>query len=260
MGTIEGAQVGGIIKLEPPGIAVATTCSSPNWFSVIFSAVFLPIISASQDVSQTPPVERNAAEQCVVDQTTAGKVANLRTQCRDSDRKVRAAFLHDLLTGTLSGVTVHRNGVRIDGAIIDEPIDINNAQILGDMWLEHCQFFGPVTMHHVTFPWNVSFEGSTFKDYADFESINVGHLAHFNSAVFEKGANFRYANIANNFDALGAVLHGSVFSDIKVGGDALFDNARFLGPVDFRYATSPTISVLTTQHFRTRNVELFSAA
>jgi hypothetical protein len=34
-----------------------------------------------------------------------------------------------LLTGALPGFKPHRNGVRIIGAIIDEAIDLTNAQI-----------------------------------------------------------------------------------------------------------------------------------
>ena len=47
--------------------------------------------------------------------------------------------------GIRPDVKLHRNGVRIIGACIDEPIDLENAQIPCEVHLEHCQFSKNVT-------------------------------------------------------------------------------------------------------------------
>jgi hypothetical protein len=49
------------------------------------------------------------------------------------------------------GVKLHRHGVRIIGAIIDEPIDLENAQIRCEVWLDHCQFNENVTFARANF-------------------------------------------------------------------------------------------------------------
>ena len=117
--------------------AVAARARSPiNWFLAICLAAFLTIISASAAVPPPSAEELNPAEKWVVAQVTAGEIADLsKTIPEEKDRKLSAHFVENLLTGTLSGVKLHRNGVRIIGAIIDEPIDMSNAQIPWEVWL-----------------------------------------------------------------------------------------------------------------------------
>jgi len=65
-------------------------------------------------------------------QVRAGEIADLSKQFPDKEkdkRKLSAHFLEALLTGTLPDVKPHPHGVRIIGAIIDEPVDLENAQI-----------------------------------------------------------------------------------------------------------------------------------
>jgi hypothetical protein len=117
------------MKLNPPNVAAASACSSVNWFLAIFAASFLPIISASTVVdSRTGAKELTPTEQWVVAQLTAGEVADL-IRHQEKDRKLSADFLQELLVGKLPGFKPHRNGLRIVGAIIDEPIDLRNALI-----------------------------------------------------------------------------------------------------------------------------------
>jgi hypothetical protein len=61
------------MKPNPPGVAAATRCSSVNWFSAIFVAPFLTIISASAAVPQAGAAGMNPAEKWVVAQIRAGK-------------------------------------------------------------------------------------------------------------------------------------------------------------------------------------------
>ena len=236
------------MELKVPVGAAVTARFPVNWFPIIFLAAFLAITSmlAAAD-AQSSAEELSPAEQWVVARVTAGETANLDAALNadhtkkfpeEKDRKLRARFLQELLTGTLPDVQPQRIGVRIVGATIDESIDISNAQIPWDIWLEYCQFMRSATIHHASFAWNVSFEYSTFKDVADFDHIRVGHLVSFHNAVFEGRVNFSSADIANNFEAHGARFQkdGAFFGGMKVGGAALFDNAEFEGPVNFSYA------------------------
>src|SRR5207237_1090904 len=125
-----------------------------NRFSAILSAAFLSNVSASTAVdSRTGANELTPTEQWVVAQVTAGDVANLETALNahhtkqfptESDRQLSADFLENLLMGTLPGVKVHRHGVQIKGACIDQPIDLKNARIPSEVHLENCIFKGLV--------------------------------------------------------------------------------------------------------------------
>ncbi len=54
-------------------------------------------------------------EQFVLRQVAAGEIADLKQEFGEAeeDRRLRARFLEELLTGELQGVKIHRRGVRI---------------------------------------------------------------------------------------------------------------------------------------------------
>ena len=184
---------------------------------------------------QTSAKELNDAEKWVVAQTTAGEVADLSEKFPGDKekRKLSAHFLEELLTGTL----LHRHGVRIIWAIIDEPIDLRNAQIACEVWLQHCQFNSSVTFDIASFAGAVSFDDSVFKAEAEFNGTKVASAAFFQKAVFEGSVNFAGADIAGEFTVQGAQFQNkekeATFSGMKVGYAAFFDKAVFEGPVKF---------------------------
>jgi uncharacterized protein YjbI with pentapeptide repeats len=235
------------MKRIPPGVGAAT----PSLFATVCSAIclkaFLTTISASAAThAQTKPGGFKPAEKWVVTQVTVGEIADLdaalnvdRTKKfpEEKDRKLRAHFLEDLLTGVLPGVKLHRHGVRIKGAIMDEPIDLENAQIPCEVELEDCQFSaGGTTFRSASFAGRVSFDNSTFKGDADFSRVKVEGDAFFNDATFEDVTPFTGADIAGNFQAQKAKFkkEGTAwFSGMKVGGDASFNDAIFEDMVQF---------------------------
>ena len=226
------------MKLKAPDAVAARARSPINWFSAIFLAAFLTIISASAAVPPPSAEELNGAGKWVVERVTAGKEADLSKQFHEEeDRKLSAHFLEDLLTDTLPNVKLHRHGVRISGAIIDEPIDLENAQIPCEVWLEHCQFNKSVTFRGASFVGQISFQNSTFKADADFNGMKVRGAALFNDAVFEGAVDFAGSDIAGNFDADGAQFQNeekeATFNSMKVRGVAFFRKAVFKGAVDF---------------------------
>ena len=226
------------MKLKAPDDAAATALSPINWFSGICLAAFLTIIYPSTGVAKSGAGELNATEQWVVTQTRAGEIADLSKQFPDKEkgkRKLSAHFLEELLTGALPGIKLHRHGVRIIGAIIDEPVDLENAQIPCEVWLEHCQFNASAAFNGANFAGTVSFENSAFKAEAGFNSMKAGRAV-FNDAVFEGPVDFISADIAN-FEANGAKFQNkekeATFNSMKVRGYAFFKNAVFEGPADF---------------------------
>src|SRR6266568_2477543 len=157
------------MKRIPLGVVAATGRSPLNWFLGICPLAFLIIISASAAAdAQTSTRELTAAEQWVVAQAAAGGIADLNKQFpNEADRQLSADFLETLLMGTRPDLRLHRHDVRIKGACVDEPIDLENAQIPCDVWLEHCQFNASVTSAGANFAANASFQGSTFNAEAN---------------------------------------------------------------------------------------------
>jgi fructose/tagatose bisphosphate aldolase len=94
--------------------------------------------------------------------------------------------------------------VRIIGAIIDEPIDLENAQIRCEVWLDHCQFNENVTFARANFAGGLLFDGSRFKEEANFNGMKVGDKISFRQAIFEGPVGFVGGDIASNFEAVGA--------------------------------------------------------
>jgi hypothetical protein len=203
-------------------------CSSPNYFSAILLTAFLTISSPSAAARQTGAEAMNPAEKWVLTQVTPGKEADLSTKFpEEKDRKLNARFLEILLTGA----TLHRHGVRIKGAIITEPIDLENAQIPCEVRLDQCRFDTDVSFAHANITGGLLFSRSTFRKVADFRGMKVGGDASFDFAVFEGHVDFRGADIAGDFQAQWAKFReGGDFSHIKVRGDDLrFDGALFGG-------------------------------
>ena len=132
----------------------------PIWFSAGLIAASVTTATATpQDASH----ELSPAEEFVVTQVLAGKEADLRKRFPDEkDRKLSGHFLEDLLTGALRGVKLHRHGVGISWAIVDEEIDLKNAKILGEVLLNHCQLMRPVSFDRASFAGTVSLDNSAF--------------------------------------------------------------------------------------------------
>jgi hypothetical protein len=177
------------------------------------------------------------AEEWVVTQTTAGEVADLSKQFPEKDkRKLSAHFLEELLTGALPGVKLHRHGVRIIGATFDEPVDLENAQIPCEVWLEHCQFNASAAFNGASFAGTVSFENSVFNADAGFNSMKSGRAV-FNNAVFEGPVDFVAGDVAGNFEMNEAKFQNKEktadFSGMRVRGYAFFKRAVFDGAADF---------------------------
>jgi uncharacterized protein YjbI with pentapeptide repeats len=244
------------MKRIPLGVAAATPCLFETWCSAICLAAFLTTISASAAAdAQTSAEGLSPAEQWVVAQATTGETADLSKQFpEEEDRQLSADFLETLLMGTRPDVKLHRHGVLIKGACIDEPIDLENAQIPCDVVLEHCQF-NAGTDFSASFAGSISFENSAFKAIAIFYAMKVGGNASFENAVFEAPVHFDSANIARAFHAEGTKFQdkeeGATFTSIKVG-QAFFIDAVFEGPVTFVKADIDGIFGAVNAKFRNK--------
>ena len=194
--------------------------------------------TSEADDAQSSVKALNRAEEFVVKKATTGEMADLNEQFpEEKDRKLSAKFVQDLVTGTLPNLKLHRHGVQINGAIIDDPIELENARIPCQVRLEKCQFNANITFARADFARALSLKGSRFKE-AHFNGIKAGDDAVFDAAIFEGSVSFLTADIAGNFKAVSAKFHNKHtvldFRTMKIRGDAaLFDNTVFEGSPDF---------------------------
>ena len=229
-----------------------------KWFLDISLATSLAMIFASAADAQIGEKKLTPAEKWVVAQAAAGEIADLSKQFpEEKDRKLSAHFLEDLLMGALPGVKPHRNGVRIMGAIIDEPIDLTDAQIPCRVWLDNCQFMSSATFLRTSFSGTILFDESTFKAEASFNSMKVGHDAFFRKAVFEGSADFVGVGITSDFVTDDAQFknkeQGADFNSMKVRETASFKKAVFEGPVGF--GSADIVSNFEAQNAQFKNKE-----
>lgn len=231
---------------------------TPTIWSRLILASLLATVSASPAAEvKMNAVDLNPSETWVVEQVTAGQIADLSVKFVDeNERKLGARFLEHLVTDTIEGVQPHRNGVRISGAIFDQAIGLANAQIPFEVALEKCRFVDEVNCDAATFLRTVSFEHSTFHKAAKFYNMKAKDAAVFQSVVFEGGVSFASANIASNFEMHHAKFNNrreqAVFNSIKVGHTAFFYKAIFEGPVDFVSASIVANFEADEAEFRSR--------
>jgi hypothetical protein len=162
----------------------------------------------------------------------AGNIADLRKAFPDEQaRIVYAGFLEDLLTGALPGVRVHRNGIRIAGAIVEGPLNLRNARISNEILFDQCRFKGTVTFFGAYIEQTLSFIHSIFEENTEFGQVEVKHDIDFADSIFKSQAGFLSAKIGDNFVAWGVHFanpnNGVYFDRMRVGGTALFSGAVF---------------------------------
>jgi hypothetical protein len=211
----------------------------PIWFSVAFLAAFLVPVASIE--AQPPPPntkELSETEKWVVIQATKGEEADLSQNFPAVEqRHISARFLEDALTGSLPGFRLHRRGIRIVGAIIDDSIDLSNAQVACPLALARCEFRREVILRRANFSAAIAFDGSTFKDNLNCNSMKNGQDVFLRNAIFEKGVSFVLANITG-----GLVLRGAQFLDaqevanfnsLKTEQSIFIDDTTFEGSVNF---------------------------
>ena len=210
---------------------------------ILFAAFWL--VSDPAYAAESPALHPNSlAEQWVIEQVTADKIADLKERFpEEADRVLSAVFLVKLLTDSPKDMQIHRHGIRIRHAILTEPIDLVNGEILHETWLDDCRFESGVNFGSSHFHRSLSFDGSTFsaEQTANFNSMKVDGSVFFRKAVFAGPVNFRHATVAPNFEADEAQFTSAEqtanFNSMKVDGYVFFRKAVFAGPVNFRLAT-----------------------
>lgn len=178
-------------------------------------------------------------EEFVLKQAASGKIADLKEEfgAAEEGRRLRARFLEELLTGDLPGVKIHRRGVLIENAIIDEPLDMQGSEVMFSVSFDGCSFKESVRFRDACFNGHLSFNSSHFLKEADFHRLKLAGSIFWRKTVFSGPVNFALASISGQIVAEGAKFlsneNEANFNGVSVGQTVNFDGAEFHGSVDF---------------------------
>jgi hypothetical protein len=178
-------------------------------------------------------------ESFVLRQVAAGEIADLKQQFgeAEADRRLRARFLEELLTGELKGVKIHRHGLQIINGVVEQTLNLENVEVAVGVWLDGCIFKEAVNFMDAAFLGHLILNDSDFCKMANFHRLKVAANLFCRNTTFGGPVDFGGGNIKGNFFAEGAKflsLEGDAnFNAIQVGKHNFFNGAEFHRPVDF---------------------------
>ena len=210
----------------------------------LFSLCLLIVIQAQYVSCQVNAVEGTPLtpqEKWVLEQVRQGREADLRQKFGAVPEmlKLSAGFLTKLLvTGFDKGRTQY-HGIQIVHAIIDEPLDLRNAEINYYTRLSQSLFKKEIKFQNSHFKKPLDLSGSRFCEPVSFEQMKVDGDATYNDAIFEKQVEWTAAIIDGKFYAKGAEFctkdkdKEAIFNGMKVNYTIYLTGAKFHGPVNF---------------------------
>jgi hypothetical protein len=161
-----------------------------------------------------------------------------KTGWDDPCRQVSAQFIEDILIGPIWRDQVLRRRVRLRGAHISGPLNLSDAEITAEVWLDASRIDGDVYLADSRWSRSLSFDGTMVTGWLDAERLRSESDVYLKHAMFGQEVNLHGAKIDG---ALG--MDGSTFATIVelnrlIVGGALFmrDHATFGGDVDLAAA------------------------
>ena len=177
------------------------------------------------------------AQEYILEQLRDGNIADLRQQFpNEDDRLLSAAFLQGLILNDGQKFAIHRNGVRIHGAVISEPINLSNSEIAQMVDLSNCHFT------------NVRFFQTVFKKGLFMKDSVFDGEVYFAAATINGGLFFTRSHFDNHDK-------GANFQALKVNGPAVLDQTTFQGPATFAYAVVDGVFQLSGAYFANKDQE-----
>jgi hypothetical protein len=161
-----------------------------------------------------------------------------KTGWDDPCRQVSAQFIEDIMIVPKWRDQVLRRRVRLRGAHISGPLNLSDAEITAEVWLDASRIDGDVYLTDSRWSRSLSFDGTMVTGRLDAERLRSESDVYLKHAMFGQEVNLLGAKIDG---ALG--MDGSSFATIVelnrlIVGGALFmrDHATFGGDVDLAAA------------------------
>ncbi len=184
-------------------------------------------------------------EKWVLEQVKQGSDADLKAKFGPDPGMLRlsAGFLTKLLVkGFDSSSCPQYQGIQISHAVIDEPLDLRNAEINYYTRLSQCLFKQEVNCQNTYFKKPLDLSGSRFYAPVSFEEMKVDGDVNYNDAIFEKEVEWTAATIGGKFYAKRAEFcskdKDAIFNGMKVNYTIYLTEAKFHGPVNFVVAAT----------------------
>lgn len=200
------------------------------WLLVSVFALAVPVAAVGAP-------DTDHARAFILNQLGQGNVADLREQFpNEADRVLSASFLQALILNDGAKFAIHRNGVRIHGAIVSEPLNLSNSEIVQMIDLSDCHFS------------DLRFFQSVFKKGLLMRDSVIDGEVYCAAATVNGGISFTRSHFKNQDK-------GANFQALRVNGSAIFDSATFDGPATFTYATVDGVFQLNEAHFANKHEE-----
>lgn len=180
----------------------------------------------------TPP------EKWVLAQVMAGKRADLekRFGIALKNYQLRARFLEKLIAGEFDHLRIPRQGVQIFNAIIENPLDLRNAEVNYYVRLSRCIFKKRVDLRDSHFKKSLDLSYSLFCDRADSEAMKVDGDAIYDDAIFEDEVVWTAVTVGGRFNCERVEFwhpeKEAIFNSLKVGDSVFIRGSIFHGPVN----------------------------
>lgn len=196
-----------------------------------------------------------SAERALLDELSQGGLTRLGSGglpgADETERVVRAEMLRHVLTAPECVGSMHQKGLRVAGALIRGPLDLEGCRIDRDVWLVDCRFDGPLTLRSCDLR-SLQLDGSVLPGVSADKLVTAGGVylrgttvdgsvelagARIGGALVADGATLRSpsgpALAADGIDApgglllRGATVDGVVsFEGARVGADLDLTGAR----------------------------------
>ena len=138
-----------------------------------------------------------------------------------TDRELSARFLETILLHDPFRGAQTRNGVRIVGAWFRQKVDLANAKLDRQLWLDGSRFESNVTLSSLKSLDLISLQGSKFTGMLDMDSVEVGTSLFMRHAEFAEPIILYFARIGANLD-----LSGAEFGDLDLTGTRIDGELR----------------------------------
>jgi hypothetical protein len=204
------------------------------------------------------------AERLVLQNAAAGETTDFSDEERfpqAADRTLDATFLAGLLTKPSGAGEVHRRGIRIVGAEVAGPLELELADVEHYFECIACQFgrFNMVSSH---FHSGLYLNESTFDSMLGWDARMESNV-HFDGARFNGTADFGFSEFKSQLSLIGARFASedkvANFTSVKVGDIVFLRDAVFAGGADFSVARIGTAFDMDGAHFNSKeNVASFN--
>jgi hypothetical protein len=189
------------------------------------------------DYRQNCSSQTTQPEQFVLEKILAGRKVVLD---EGPETELSGCFIKYLLTSP--SLKIPAVGIMIQGATINSPIDLQNAEVLYNVQLTNCVFKGEVNLRRSHFARGLSFANSQFGETydgpgrLDAKFARVDFDFNLRNAVFKNCSTlFNGMRIKSGWDLDGASFDGVAdFTGVDVGGTLLANRTSFHGKADFQ--------------------------